>query len=175
MSGPCRNLELKARDPDPVRSASTCFALQAKDEGFKEQRDTYFEVRRGRLKLREEVGMAAELIAYERPDDPRWRESKYRIVEVTDAAEIKAALSDTLGVKAIVAKRRHLFRLEGATIHLDEVEGIGSFIEFELAASPKSDLAPQHIKLESLRTAFEILDRDLVAGSYSDLVSARKA
>lgn len=175
MSNPCRNLELKARDPDPVRSISTCLTLQARDEGFKEQRDTYFEVRRGRLKLREAVGVAAELIAYKRPDDPRWRESRYRILEVTDAAEMKAALSDTLGVKAVVAKRRHLFRLDGVAIHLDEVEGVGSFIEFELAASLTSDLAPQHLKLESLRSAFEILDRDLVAGSYSDLVSANKA
>jgi predicted adenylyl cyclase CyaB len=174
MPGPGRNLELKARDPDPARSASTCRALQVRDEGFTDQRDTYFKVRNGRLKLREETGKVAELIAYERPDDPAWRESRYRIVKVTDAAEIKAALSAALGIKAEVAKRRHLFELKRLKIHLDEVEGLGSFIEFELAAKPESDLVPERAKLISLRSAFEISDRDLVAGSYSDLVAVGK-
>jgi adenylate cyclase class IV len=66
--GPRRNLELKARDRDPARSLRVCRELGAEDKGTLVQRDTYFEVPRGRLKLREEPDAAATLIAYERPD-----------------------------------------------------------------------------------------------------------
>lgn len=49
-----RNVELKARDPEPERSSSVCRALGAEDRGVIAQRDTYFDVVRGGLKLREE-------------------------------------------------------------------------------------------------------------------------
>lgn len=169
VSQPGRNLELKARDPDPARSAVACAELGAREEGVLEQTDTYFEVAAGRLKLREEAGRGAELIAYQRPDESQWRESRYRIVPVADPASLQAALASTLGVKVVVAKRRRLFRLESAQIHLDEVRGLGDFIEFELYAEPGSDLRAERRRLASLREAFEIADRDLVAGSYSDL------
>jgi adenylate cyclase class 2 len=63
-----RNLELKARDLDPARSGQVCQELGAEDKGTLIQRDTYFEVPRGRLKIREEPGAVPHLIAYERPD-----------------------------------------------------------------------------------------------------------
>lgn len=61
-SAPRRNLELKAWDRDPARSLEVCESLAAEDKGTLIQRDTYFDARRGRLKLREEPG-AATLIA----------------------------------------------------------------------------------------------------------------
>ena len=51
MSGigaPRLNLELKARDRDPVRSLEVCRQLGAADEGTLTQRDTYFEAPQGR-------------------------------------------------------------------------------------------------------------------------------
>ena len=47
-----RNVELKARDLDPIRSLAVCRELDADDRGTLWQRDTYFDVARGRLKLR---------------------------------------------------------------------------------------------------------------------------
>ncbi len=62
-----------------------CGELGAEDKGTLIQRDTYFEVARGRLKLREEPDAAAHLIAYERPDLPGSKESRYRLIEVAAA------------------------------------------------------------------------------------------
>ena len=76
MSEPSRNVELKATDPDPEGSLSACLALGAEDRGVLVQRDTYFRVPDGRLKLREETPGGAALIQYHRPDEAVARERR---------------------------------------------------------------------------------------------------
>ena len=95
------------------------------------QRDTYFDVPEGRLKLREEKGSPPCLIAYQRPDLLEEKESRYRIVEVGNAEELREALSVVLGIQVVVTKVRRLYLFEGVRIHLDQVDRLGSFIEFE--------------------------------------------
>ena len=164
-----RNVELKARDPDPARSRTVCVGLGADDRGLLNQRDTYFRAPNGRLKLREDGGLPAELIAYTRADLPGERESAYRIVEIPQPEELRHALAETLGIEIVVDKRRHLFVWENVRIHLDEVEGLGSFIELEAVADPESDLTQEQQRVQTLRDAFGIAEDDLVALSYSDL------
>lgn len=164
-------MELKARDPDPERSLAACEASGAEAQGVLVQRDTYFNTSQGRLKLREEEGATAHLIAYERPDLSGQRESRYRIVEVAEAEELKVALSSTLGVQVVVSKERRLFLWEGnVRIHLDAVEGLGSFIEFEAIAPASSDLAHEERQVATLRQAFGIDEADVIGGSYCDLI-----
>lgn len=165
-----RNVELKARDPDPSRSLATCGSLGALHQGVLIQRDTYFKAQSGRLKLREEDGAGSRLIAYARPNVVEQRESRYRIVEVEQSAELKAALSETLGVDVVVVKRRRLFLWEQVRIHLDEVEGLGSFLEFEAVATPDSDLSPEEERVRRLHEAFDVDEADLISVSYSDLM-----
>jgi predicted adenylyl cyclase CyaB len=155
-------------------SSATCESLDADDRGVLVQRDTYFEVARGRLKLREEEGSVPHLISYERPDVPSQRESRYRIVEVGDPYGLKAALASTLGTKAVVAKRRRLFLWEGnVRIHLDKVEGLGDFIEIEAVADADSDLTGEEDQVSRLREALGIEAGDVVGASYCDLVVRR--
>jgi adenylate cyclase class 2 len=170
-----RNLELKARDRDPARSLTVCEEIGATDEGTLSQLDTYFEVPRGRLKLREQTPGGAQLIAYERADDRASTESRYRIVTVPDPAELKAALAATLGIRVEVRKERRLFLWEGVRIHLDEVEGLGSFIEFEGVATADTEADGFAPMLTDLRRRFDIEDDDLLAVSYADLVEAAAA
>jgi predicted adenylyl cyclase CyaB len=173
MAGPGRNLELKAIDNDPEGSLRVCAELGADDKDVLHQVDTYFVVPRGRLKLRRERGAVAQLIAYERPDLPGQKESRYRIVAVEDAAGLEEALAVSLGISAVVRKARRLFLLDGVRIHLDQVEGLGSFIEFEGVADPgDADLARFEGRLRDLRRAFGIAGSDLVGGSYCDLILA---
>ncbi len=174
MNVPRRNVELKARDADPARSLSACASLGAEDHGVLKQRDTYFDAANGRLKIREQDGDRPHLIAYERPNLSGQRESRYRIVEVQNVEELKAALSDTLGVKVVVTKERRLFLWErNVRIHLDAVEGIGDFIEFEAVAQADSDLHREQAQVAKLREAFGISDADLIASSYNDLAIGR--
>jgi homotetrameric cytidine deaminase len=169
-----RNVELKARDPDPARTLERALALGADDRGEIRQRDTYFSKARGRLKLREqETGGSPlwdELIEYSRADSTDPRTSTYRRVPVADVAPLRDALDAAYGTLGTVTKKRRVLLWEGVRIHLDEVEGLGSFLELEAVAELDSDLSPEHEKVERLRAELAIEDDNLIATSYSDLV-----
>ena len=171
MTPPRRNVELKTRDPDPAATFERALALGASDEGVLTQRDTYFARARGRLKLREQAGgseAGARLIAYVRPDHEEARTSAYRLAEVGDAAALFDALDAALGTLIVVDKRRRLLRYENVRIHLDEVDGLGSFVELEAVAAADSDLTREHELVARLRE--ELALGAPVAGSYSDLL-----
>ena len=122
MEQPRRNIELKAHDPDPVHSLDVCRTLGAEDCGEIWQRDTYFQVASGGLKLREERPGRPHLIQFQRANEPQQRESRYRIVEVDDGAVLSAALDDAIGIRVVVTKHRRLFLWRDVRIHLDRVE-----------------------------------------------------
>ena len=169
-----RNVELKARDPDPDRSFERALALGADDRGEITQRDTYFAAVRGRLKLREQEAGGSplwdELIGYSRADSSEPGISNYLRVPVADAAALRDALDSALGTLVTVTKRRRVLLWENVRIHLDEVEGLGSYVELEGVAEAESDLSGEYDAVERVRRELGIEDRDLVAGSYSDLL-----
>ncbi|HEV2873933.1 MAG TPA: cytidine deaminase [Thermoleophilaceae bacterium] len=165
-----RNIEFKARDPQPARTLELALALGADDRGEIAQTDTYFSRARGRLKLREQQPGDAELIQYRRADAPGARESEYRRVATADAPALRDALDAALGTLVVVEKRRRLLLRENVRIHLDEVEGLGSFLELEAVTGPDADLAAERDKLERLRAELEIRDNALVPLGYSDLL-----
>ena len=172
MSEPSRNVELKATDPDPEGSLSACLALGAEDRGVLVQRDTYFRVPGGRLKLREETPGGAALIQYHRPDEAVARESRYRVVPVEDAEALRDALDAALGTLVVVDKERRLLLWEGVRIHLDSVRGLGSFLELEGVASPDSDLALERDRVARLSHVLGLDESRILADSYSDRVLA---
>ena len=165
---PRRNVELKAVDRDPAATLNVALASGATDHGTLRQRDTYFAVPHGRLKLREQDGSSAQLIAYERPDDPAVRLSRYHLIEVADPEATIAGLTATCGVKVVVAKQRRLLEWENVRIHLDDVAGLGRYIELEAVAAPGADLGEERRKVDRLRDLLDIRDGDLRPGSYAD-------
>ncbi len=173
MQRPRRNIELKARDTDPSASLKVCRALGAEDRGTIAQRDTYFKVTRGGLKLREEQPGRPHLIQFDRASEPQQRESRYRIIEVSDGTALRAALVAAIGIGGVVVKRRHLLLWQSVRIHLDEVEQLGTFIELEAVAPPGSDLTHEHRLVAELRDALEITDERLVAFGYAEQLIRR--
>ena len=196
-----RNLELKVRCSDDVTldmlagRAMVGGAAYARTMG---QRDTYFAVPRGRLKLREwwreedggggsqpghayEDGEAgAALISYARPDHSGSRYSEYRIVPVDDPQALVPVLTGTLGTRAVVEKRRALYRYGNTRIHLDLVTSLGAFVELETLLLPGNGQAPdEHAKNEAAATVehrevialLELDDLTSAAGSYCDLIA----
>ena len=160
-----RNLEVKARDRDPGATLEACRRLGADDHGTLRQRDTYFPVTTGRLKLREDLDTgSAELIAYERPDGDGVRESRYERVPVDPA--LGALLSRALGVAGAVEKSRRLFLYEHVRIHVDDVAGLGSFVELEAVLPDATEQS-----LARVMDALGFDRREPVPGSYLDLVS----
>src|SRR4051812_24942017 len=172
MAPPRRNVELKARGPEPARSLERALALGAEDRGELRQRDTYFAAPAGRLKLREQEPGGAELIAYERADEAAARESRYRIAPVDDPVAVREALDAALGTTVVVDKRRRLLLWEGVRIHLDAVDGLGAFVELEGVAGEGSDLSAEAERVARLRAELDIADDDLVATGYADLLAA---
>jgi len=164
---PQKNLEFKARLGDLATARRHALALGATEGAVLAQVDTYFRAVSGRLKLREINGTVAELIAYDRPEGDAHRWSRYRRVAVGDPAGMKAALSDAMGLRGIVAKTRHLYLWNDCRIHLDEVEQLGTFLEFEVIS--QGDEAFDRDRMASLMSAFELGEADGILASYSDL------
>jgi adenylate cyclase, class 2 len=166
-AAPRRNIELKARDPDPERTLATCRSASAADEGKLWQRDTYFAVPYGGLKLREQRPGQSHLIHFDRADLPEERESRYRIAPVDDGEALLLALEAALGTRGTVEKSRHLFLWKSVRIHLDDVVGLGSFIELEAVAPADSDLSYERGLVAELREAFGITDDRLCPTGYA--------
>ena len=164
---PRHNLEFKAVDPDRARSLEICRSLGAADHGVVWQRDTYFNAPVGRLKLRQESPGRPHLIHYERADEFRARQSSYRIVPVQDASGACGLLARALGIGTVVEKHRHLFLWRHLRIHLDDVRGLGRFIEIEAVLAPDADPSHDGPLLSELGKCFGITDDLLCARGYS--------
>jgi adenylate cyclase class IV len=165
------NLELKAfLDNEALAVRIALETLNARDEGSQVQTDTYFAVPRGRLKLREVTGMGdhAALIYYERPDVEPVRVSRFEYVPVSNAVEIRRLLSLALSVRGTVTKRRHILLWDNCRIHLDNVESLGAFIEFEVCS--EGDEADDERRMRILRKAFQVTNVETIGGSYSDML-----
>jgi adenylate cyclase, class 2 len=172
VNAPRRNIECKASDPNPSGSLAVCHTLGAEDHGEIWQRDTYFQVVNGGLKLRDERPGRPHLIQFQRANESRQRESRYRIIEVDDGAVLTAALAAAIGIRVEVTKRRRLFLWRDVRIHLDDVERLGRFIELEAVALPDSNLAREDRLVLELREAFGITDKRLLAIGYAEQLLA---
>lgn len=172
---PARNLELKARlaSLDVARGLAEQVATERLPP--QHQVDTYFPCARGRLKLREIDGRQAQLVWYERPDGLNFKASDYVLAPVDSPEPVKAALAGALGTAIVVEKRRDIFLHHNVRIHLDDVVGLGPFLEFEAVLGPHASESESRARLEFLKLHFGVRAGDLVAGSYRDLLAASLA
>jgi predicted adenylyl cyclase CyaB len=162
-----RNLEAKFRLPDLARARTRVEALGFAYAATLIQRDTFFAVRHGKLKLREEADGAA-LIHYQREDARGVDLSNYTIVRIADPAATRAMLAAALGVSAEVRKHRTLLLRGNIRFHLDEVERLGEFGEIEVVLGAENDAS---VGAAALRSILEILEvRDLIRISYFELM-----
>ena len=163
------NIELKARCADLVKARHVALALGAQPQGVETQTDTFFATPRGRLKLRESDRRGAMLIPYLRPDAAEARQSDYLVLPVADAALARRLPEHMLGVAAVVRKQRDVLLLDNVRIHLDRVEGLGDFIEFEAVLDEGRDPETERAKLQELMRAFSIRAGDVEGLAYVDL------
>ncbi len=165
------NLELKARVASLSSVRAIARSLGASARLDVRQVDTYFKVPDGRLKLRRFGDGTGELIYYRRDtmpgSDGRW--SSYLRYPVADLDSVLAELTARFGIRAVVRKRREVFLIRNARIHLDAVSGLGSFIEFEVVQMRGPRQARELFR--QLRRAFGIRDAATIGGSYIDMIS----
>jgi adenylate cyclase class IV len=163
------NLERKFICPDLAAAENAALRLGATDRGIAHQRDLFFPAPLARLKLRiNNATQSAELISYRRADSHDARISEFHIAPVSNPESLAAALTQALGQPQELAKIRHLFIYRSTRIHLDKVDGRGSFVELEtlLTGGGLSVEAAE----EELRTVVHALGlSQTVPGAYVDL------
>lgn len=166
-----RNVEIKARVTD--LAAVRKVAEQLADTGpvVLEQEDTFFHCPTGRLKLRHfGDSRPAELIYYWRGDSPGPKESRYVVHRTSDPSGLFAVLSAALEVRATVRKRRTVYLVGSTRVHLDEVEGLGQFVELEVVLRPDQQTSEGIDIAGDLMARLGITPTQLIDRAYVDLL-----
>jgi len=164
-------VELKARVDDLAETRDKLIEHGAERVGIFHQVDTYYEVPRGRLKLREVEGKNdAALIYYERENVANPKKSSVSILTIPQPQAFKQILALIMKAKAVVNKIREIYIYQGVQVHLDTVRSLGYFVEFELATSSYMERQKKDAsKLDKLREQLNINAQNLERHSYSDL------
>lgn len=168
-----RNVEIKARVDDLAEIEARARRMATAGPADLAQDDTFFGCANGRLKLRELAPDRGELIHYARADDPGPKVSDYRIAETTSPAPVREVLSRALGAAGRVRKRRRVYFADRTRIHLDEVEGLGSFVELEVVLRDGESVEDGTDVALRIMEELGIPRDQLVAGAYVDLLKKR--
>jgi predicted adenylyl cyclase CyaB len=166
------NIEIKARARDFSRQCQLARQASGSSGEIILQEDTFFDVARGRLKLRILSPGQGELIYYERSDLAVPRKSEYYVAQTCTPESLATILRATLRVRGVVKKRRTLYKAGQTRIHMDEVEGLGCFIELEVVLERGQDEAEGMRIVQEFMDRLEIAEEDLVAQAYVDLLSS---
>mgnify|MGYP002826562730 FL=1 len=170
-----RNVEFKAELRDPQIARAIARSIHAHLVATIQQTDTYYRTFNGRLKKRETTHTATgdaepvEYIHYERDNRTRPKISTFQIMSEDEFRERFGA--QPLPAWLVVRKTRNVYILEHARIHFDQVDGLGSFIEFEVLVNPKNNVARAHETVEELRAAFGPVMGEAISVGYSDLLA----
>lgn len=138
--------------------------------GKQTQVDTYFPSLAGRFKLRQIDTTLGQLVYYERPDERDAKTSEYEIVAVPEPDKLRVVLERALGALVCVRKVREIFLYHNVRIHLDQVEGLGDFLEFEAVLLPHQSPSVGVRQVEYLKQEFQISDEHLLRESYRELL-----
>ena len=168
------NRELKAYCNDFAVARQLLSDSGAKFVEIKKQVDYYYRLPpdsaadgNRRLKLRVE-DRRRELIYYCEGQESGGRTSRFQFAAADDPM-METVLAAALGVRAIVRKRRELWRKDNVVFNLDSVEGVGQILEVEVQARDGCDIDAQ---LTEYIRLFSPCLGDRIVGSNEDLVAA---
>jgi adenylate cyclase class 2 len=111
------NIEIKARCFHPEKVEAFLLANGASFKGLDHQKDTYFNVPSGRLKLRQ-GNIENSLIFYDRPDRSGPKQSDFLLSPVGDGPAQEKLLEKALGIKVVVEKKRKIFYIDNVKFHI---------------------------------------------------------
>jgi len=165
-----RNVEIKARVRDLAALRAAAVTIATAEPVILHQHDVFYRVECGRLKLRRFPDGPAELIRYHRPDTDGPKTSDYAIFRTDDGRGLHDLLAAALGIRGEVVKTRTLVMAGRTRIHLDEVEGLGDFMELEVVLRDEEDDAVGEAEAGELMEKLGIGPDDLVTGAYIDML-----
>lgn len=124
-----RNLELKIKLKSHSDVIKRLKRIKAEYAGVLKQKDTYYKVKNGILKLRS-VNGRYELIKYLRDEKGKKRWSDYEVL-VLEGKNPEKYFTSFFDLDIVVEKKRILYLYKGTRIHLDTVKNLGTFLELE--------------------------------------------
>ncbi len=167
---PRLNIEIKAKVSNHKKIREILKQNNANYAGRDDQVDTYFKVKFGRLKLRQ-GDIENNLVYYNRERRRGPKRSLVTTLKVEQNTPLKEILEKSLGVLAEVNKKREIYFISNVKFHLDDVGGLGKFVEIE--AREEEAVLDKDILLEQCKHYMELLKinkKDLIDNSYSDLL-----
>lgn len=164
------NIEIKARAHkfDEIRRRAE--SLSSGPGETIPQEDIFFNTPQGRLKLRILSEDRGQLIYYTRPDQEGPKRSDYHISHTPDPASLKRVLELAYGIRGVVRKTRYLYLVGQTRVHMDDVEGLGQFMELEVVMQEGQSDAEGQTIAEDLMTRLGVERTDLLEGAYMDLL-----
>ena len=127
-----RNIEIKARVANLNELVARVSPLACSGPERIFQDDTFFECSEGRLKLRKFSADAGELIFYRRANQTGPKESFYVRSPTASPESLREALTLAYGATGRVIKNRIVYMVGRTRVHLDTVQGLGTFMELEV-------------------------------------------
>lgn len=168
------NIEFKAKTNKLAALETLLQKLDPIFIGEDHQVDTYFNVQAGRLKLRE-GNIENALIHYEQEDFAGAKSSHVLLYQHQPNKTLKDILTKTLGVKAVVDKRRKIYFINNVKFHFDTVDGLGTFVEVE-AIDKEGSIGKEKLQsqCDEYAAMFGISKDDFCSVSYSDMILCHK-
>jgi adenylate cyclase class IV len=173
-----QNLELKHFCNDFKQIRIILKKLGAKKDIVKSQKDYFFDLpqekkkQKVRLKLRIE-NKKMSLVYYERPDFVAGKDTSADIALLAADKNTLLFLEKSLGVTAIVEKKREVWRITNTVFHLDTVKKVGGVFEIELQKKGKITKSDKKLFSHYQKELSPFLDK-AIKGSNIDLVLKNK-
>jgi len=167
------NIEIKAFDRNPEATETKARNLCGSQAALIPQRDIFFSCPSGRLKLRIFSEEKAELIFYQRQNEAGPKQSHYLISETSDPGSLEALLTEAYGKTGEVVKIRKLYMYGRTRIHLDDVQGLGRFIELEVVLGENELRENGEKEACMLMEKLGIESESLIEGAYIDMIGGR--
>jgi predicted adenylyl cyclase CyaB len=165
-----KNLEAKFPLANHGEAEARASALGYTQRAILHQRDTFFRVAKGKLKLREENGSAA-LIYYHRDESGPLMLSNYEIVKVADPPRTLRILATALGPIAVVEKVRTLMMRDNVRLHLDKVARLGDYGEIEAVIADGDDPERSRSAVNEILAGLNVGKLDLIDVSYFEMLA----
>ena len=170
-----RNIEIKAWLNHIDSYTNTAKSLSGSDPEVIRQEDYFFYCANGRLKLRIFSSNKGELIFYNRKNDNGPKTSEYFISKSNEPYKLLYILDKSYGIRGVVKKIRKLFLIGNTRVHIDQVENLGSFLEFEVVLSKEEDTNTGKQVAQRLMDQFGIEKSSLIDCAYIDLIEKRNS
>jgi len=164
------NIEIKSILADYEQAKLRLQYLGIQEDSVLHQKDIFYRVPFGRLKLRTIDNRTHELIIYFRHNSKSPKPSKYRRIRVKNPSVLNYFLMHIFGVRGVVEKERLLFLQDNIRFHIDKVKNLGNYFEIEYIVRESESKSIAESKVDSLLKILEISSQQLISESYIDLL-----